>query len=285
MAGGFGDLGGGGDYEEMFRKVEDIRETFVWLHHGGQGTGKTFTAMQFPEPVFVIDTELRADLTAGEFPDRDIRVFEPGEISFDNVDPDNPLEDAIDITRSLDNINNAVIQLVKGYKNGELEGGTVILDSATDLWSWSQEWGKQRLMEENEVNEANFRLENQFDWGMIKNKHNKILNGIRTLNKKYDVEVVLTAREKKIPDYAKGGGEHYIKCENTVPFWADVSIRFTKETRKGQVRHIAHFQKMGANNQPDAELVDPTYDELHEAVTTGEVPNQDDSDDDDTGGF
>lgn len=282
---GFGDLGGDDqDYDDMFSKVQERRTGHVYLFYGGQGTGKTYTAMQADEPVFVIDTELRADITANEYPDRDIRVFEPGEISFENVDPDEPLEDAIDIPSSLDSINNSVIQLVQGYKTGELEGGTVVIDSVTDLWSWCQEWGKQRLMEENQVNEATFRLENQFDWGMITNKHTKIFNGLRTLSKKHGVDVIATAREKERPDYADSGSEHYVKCQNEVPFFAEVSARFTKETRKGQVRHVMKFDKLLANNQPAGELVDPTWEDIQEAVETGEIPDQDDEDGD-SGGF
>lgn len=270
-------------HDELFQKVEEKRKAHVWLLYGGQGTGKTYTSMMFPQPVFLIDTELRSDLTAREFPDRDIRVFEPGEISFDNIEGDNPLEDAIDVSRSLDNVNNAVISLVKGYRDGDLEGGTVVLDSVTDLWDWSQEWGKQRLMQAGDVNEANFRLENQFDWGMIKNKHYKILTGIRTLAKKYGVEVVFTARERSRLDYKSGDEEHYIKCEKTVPFWTEINVRFTREVRKGQTKHIAKFHKLGAENQPDQELIDPTYEEMKSVLESGEVPEKEDDDDGETG--
>jgi hypothetical protein len=128
-------------------------------------------------------------------------------------------------------------------------------------------------MEENEVNEANFRLENQFDWGMIKNKHARILNGLTTLSKKYDVEVVFTAREKKIPDYADSSSEHYIKVENRVPFVAEIQTRMTKEVRKGKTVHIAQFEKLGANNQPSGELVNPSYDEMIHALNEGEIPD------------
>lgn len=283
MSGGFGELGGGQDYSDMFTEPGEKREGHVWLLSGGQGTGKTYTPLHsFPEPVFVIDTELRADITANddEIEDREVRIFEPGEISFENVDPDNPLEDAIDVTQSLDNINNAVIQLVQGYKSGEIEGGTVVLDSATDLWSWCQEWGKQRLMEENEVNEANFRLENQFDWGMIKNKHARILNGLVTLAKKYDVQVVFTAREKQIPDYADGNSEHYIKVENRVPFVAEIQARMVKDVRKGQTKHIAQFEKLGSNNQPSGEMINPDYDRMITALEEGEIPENSEEDTD-----
>lgn len=276
-------------FDEMFTSVDERREGHIWLLSGGQGTGKTFTTLNsFPEPIFVIDTELRADITANELPDRDIKIFEPGEISFENVDPDNPLEDAIDVTRTLDNINNAVIQLVQGYKTGDIEGGTVLLDSATDLWSWCQEWGKQRLMDENEVNEATFRLENQFDWGMIKNKHGRILNGLATLSRKYDAEVVFTAREKQIPDYADSNSEHYIKVENRVPFVSEVQARMTKEVRKGTMQHIATFEKLGANNQPAGEIVNPTYEDMITALETGEISEsaaESDAEEAEAGGF
>lgn len=274
-------------HDDLFDSVDQRRAAHTWLLYGGQGTGKTFTSMTFPEPVFVIDTELRSDITANQFPERDIRVFEPGEISFDDVDPDNPLEDAIDVPGSLDNINQSVISLVNAHRDGELEGGTVVLDSVTDLWDWSQEWGKQRLMDAGGIDRADFSLENQFDWGIIKNKHNKILTGIRTLSKKYGVEVVLTAREKKRPEYTEGGGEHYIKCEKTVPFWAEVTVRFQKQVRKGQTKHIATFDKLGANNQPDGEVVDPTYDDLKRCLDEGGIPDDinEGEDEDEEGGF
>ena len=279
MSGGFGDLGGDTSHDDLFKSVDDeSRDGHVWLLYGGQGTGKTYTGMTAPGPIFVIDTELRSDITAREFPGKDIRVFEPAQISFDDVDPDDPLEDAIDIPASLDNINNAVISLVNASREGELEDATVIVDSATDLWSWTQEWGKQRLMEENDVNEANFRLENQFDWGMIKNKHHKILTALQVLSKKYAIDVIFTAREKEKPNYTSGSSEHYIKVENRVPFMAEGSARFTKEVRKGQTKHVVEFDKLGPNDQPAGEMVNPTFPEMTEALETGEIPESADED-------
>lgn len=289
----FADLGEA-DHDDLFQSVDADRNAHIWLLYGGQGTGKTYTSLTWPEPIFVIDTELRSDLTIREkFPDKEIKVFQPGEISFEGVDPDNPLDDAIDIPNSLNNLNDGVVSLVNGYRNGELEGGTVIVDSMTDVWDWCQEWGKQRLMEAGDVNEANFRLDNQFDWGMIKGKHYKILTGLRTLAKKYDVEVVWTARERERPNYDTGDVEHYIKAENSVPFWSEINIRFTREVRKGQTRHIATFDKLGANNQPDIELVDPSYEDFEVAIQGGEealeehtAPDEDEDDDSDSsGGF
>lgn len=279
MASAFDELGGGASHDDVFKSVQDKRLAHTYLFYGGQGVGKTYTALTAEtEPIFVIDTEMRSDLTATEqFPDKDIRIFEPVEINFDEVDPENPLEDAIDIPGTLDNINNAIVSLVNGVRDGDIEDGLVILDSASDLWDWTQEWGKQRLMEENQIDEATFRLENQMDWGMIKGKHYKMLTALRVLTKKYGIDVVLTAREKEIPQYAEGGGEHYIKAENSVPFMTGVNVRFTKEVQKGQVRHLADFRKMGSNNQPDIELVDPTFEDIREAVATGEV-DSDDSD-------
>lgn len=283
---GFDSLGSGSSHDDMFVKTSEKRETHTYLFYGGQGVGKTFTALTSPdEPVFVIDTEMRSDLTANEkFEDKDIRLYEPVEISFEDVDPENPMEDAIDIPKTLDNINNAVISLVNGYREGELEGGTVVVDSVSDLWDWVMEAGKLRLMEANEVDEATFRLENQMDWGGIKSRHYKILTALRVLTKKYDVNVILTAREKERPDYADGGGEHYIRCEKSVPFMTGVNVRFTKETRKGQIKHIASFKKIGANDQPNIDMVNPTFAEIEEAVATGEIP-EGDEDDEDGGGF
>ena len=263
--------------DDVFDSVEEKREGYVYLFYGEQGSGKTFTAMSGERPVHVIDTELRADITAQELGDDDIRITEPAQINIEEVDPDSPLEDAISIPESLDGVNNAVIALFNSYNNGDIEGGTVVLDSATDLWDWCQEWGKSRLMEAGDVNEANFRLDNQFDWGMIKNKHYKMFSGLRVLAKKHGVNVVFTAREKKRPDYTSGeGSEHYIKCEKTVPFWAEVTVRFSKEVRKGQMKHVATFDKLAANNQPTGELVNPKFEDIQRVVEQGEIPDQKD---------
>lgn len=264
--------------DDVFDTVDEKREGHVYLFYGEQGSGKTYTSMTGEEPIHVIDTELRADITAAELDNDNIRVTEPAQINIEEVDPDNPLEDAISIPDSLDAVNNAVIALFNSYNSGDIEGGTVVLDSATDLWDWCQEWGKQRLMEENDVNEANFRLENQFDWGMIKNKHYKIFSGLRVLAKRHGVNVVFTAREKERPDYTSGeGSEHYIKCERSVPFWAEVTVRFTKEVRKGKTRHVASFDKLGANNQPAGELVDPDFNMILECVEAGEIPDKEEN--------
>ena len=263
---------------DMFTAVSDKRQAHTYLFYGGQGCGKTYTALTSDiEPVYVIDTEMRSDITATEkFPDKDIRVYEVVDIDFDEVDPEHPLDDAIDIQQTLANINNAVIALVNGVRDGDIEECTVVVDSVTDVWDWVMEAGKLRLMEANEVDEATFRLDNQMDWGEIKRRHYKILTALRVLSKKHGVDTILTAREKQRPEYADGGGEHYIRCENSVPFMSEVNVRFTKDVRKGQVRHIARFEKMGANNQPDIDIIDPTMAEIREMVRTGNVPDQDD---------
>jgi len=221
------------DFDSYF-KQDDKPKAFVTLLFGDTGCGKTFTAMTFPEPVYIIDTENRAISTKYyNFKNKVIKIFEPIQLKT-NFDPKD--SDALDTHTTINNIAKFVIDFANQVKEGKIKQGTIIVDTATDMWSLCQDWGIHELAKyttKEGVKKADtvlMRINNQMDWGIINKKHYEILGILRTLIK-YGIYVIYTAREAKIPDYAKekvASTKDKIRCQKDVPFLADVIFNLKK---------------------------------------------------------
>ncbi len=186
--------------EDFFNKKQEIskQETGMdILLFGDTNVGKTFVAMTFPEPIFVIDTEKRAEKSKKyHFPGKDIRVFDPVTIkkNYSSVD------DAIDYEATIDNISNFVVALNRRIESGEIKQGTLVFDSLTDLWKWCEDWARARLARKGKIEPETLKLLNQFDWGLATDRHRRLLTVLREVTNK-GLNFVATAREANIPTY------------------------------------------------------------------------------------
>jgi len=236
-------------FNEYFLTQTKIDKGFVTLLYGDSETGKTYISCTFPEPIIFIDTEFRAINTKLlQFPNKDIRIYNPLEITEEMKDKD---LDGVDIAKSIDNIAKFMTTYYKEVKEGRIVSGTLVLDSMTDIWSFIQEWGFQQLARYTEKKTGKpkadtllQRVEQRFDWKVMNNRHSKILLMSLAL-KKYGIYTVYTAREEVVPDYVTGATEtRHIRVQKDLPFRSDVRFRLENAIYKGKIAHLAHCKKL-----------------------------------------
>ena len=190
----------GKKFEDILSKPQPLSETKTGIDvllYGDTNVGKTFCSMTFPEPIFVIDTEKRANKTKKyHYAGKDVRVFDPVEIKDNYVDD----ADAIDYAASIDNITNFVVALNNKIQSGEITKGTLVVDSLTDIWKWVQEWGKVRLAKKGKLDRELMSINNQFDWGIMNGKNARLMMLFKHVTNK-GINFVGTARETNVPDY------------------------------------------------------------------------------------
>lgn len=245
------------------------------LVYGDSNTGKTYFASTFPEPVFFIDTEGRANKTRQfHFPGKVIKISSPMEIRAD-YKSEKELENAVDMEKSVDNLINALVEISNEVKAGKLKNGTVVVDSMSDVWAWVQEEGKIRLAKAGKIDMNQFRIKNQFDWGGITNKYLSFLLAVKKLTEQ-GVNVVLTAREKKIPDYVVGANEgsgmfeEKIKAQKDTPYHISTIINLDLKkfkTAEGiKEKRFARIEKLESISGEPQDIENITYTKLKEVI-------------------
>lgn len=190
---------------DAFTAIQDMEVTdYLKVGvYGEPGSGKSHFAATFPEPIYVIDTENRFARLGRKFPGKDIRVMhcyaEDDDGIFDPVATLHKMEQAISQIRALSKADTASV-------------GTIVLDSASDVWQYSMEY-----MKIEHLTKDRFALVNRegWNWG-IANKRNDavVLKAVVQ-----DAHVVLTG---KIAYDDSGSTRGTWRKE--VPYFVDVII-------------------------------------------------------------
>lgn len=211
--------------------------------YGDYATGKTHFALTAPEPVYIIDTEMGSAPLAHLFKGKDVRVLDVAEK---------------DGTKSYEKII-AAIDHISQQENV----GTVILDSATDLWGFCQEYAKVNIFKI----KPEQRLAQQWDWGVI----NKLYLSILLKFLKMDCNLIITAREAEV--YA-GAGQPTTqvkpKWQKDTGFWVDLVIHNTKRIDKvGNLSFASNIEKSrSAGKIMGKTFPNMTFPQLKEAIET-----------------
>lgn len=141
------------------------------LVHGPEKVGKTHLACTFPPPIFFIDTEGRARKVIAKFPGKDIRHF---------------------VATTYAAVRAAVDKVLAGdHAGGTAAGGTIAIDSATDLYDYAVADRKDELGKA-----ATEPVGLPIHWAPIQAKVREIVRAVR-LSGRY--HLVLTERVK--PEY------------------------------------------------------------------------------------
>jgi hypothetical protein len=115
---------------------------------GAPGTGKTHFGLTMPEPIYVISTEFGVTQLLHQFPSKDIHIAEVYVLEeTEEAYVANPI-------KSLENLEKALAAV------RNVEKGSVVIDSGSDLWSWMQSWLYRE--EEEKIKAGKFM---QFNWG------------------------------------------------------------------------------------------------------------------------
>ena len=205
--------------EIEFKSLDDAKDKRglkIGLY-GDFGTGKTHFALTAPEPIFILDTEMGVTPLAHTFKGKDVRILDVAEK---------------DGTASYQKIVEAVEYISKQEKVG-----TIVLDSITDLWEFSQEYAKVNIFKIKPED----RLKQQWDWGQINRIYMKVLMKLLRI----ECNLIVTARESAI--YAGAGqvtNQVKPKWQNSTGFWVDVVLHNTKKIDKlGKINFNSTIEK------------------------------------------
>ena len=257
------------------RKFADYFQTsekpkgFVTLIFGDTASGKTFTSMSFPEPLYIIDTENRASSTKYyNYRHKQINIFEPVQFKTQFTETD---IDSFDTYKTIEEINHFIIDFANEVKSGRISKGTLVVDSTTDIWSFVQDWSITELSKklnskgEKRADPLLMKMQNQFDWGVPNKKHAEMLGILRSLIK-YGIYIVFTAREREAPpDYAQQlkviTMKEKIRAQKDVPFLSDVIINLKKTATTTGTKYMGQIAKFNGLPIPDP-VENVTYDTL-----------------------
>ena len=255
------------------------------LLYGDTGSGKTYTAMTFPETIHVIDTENRAILTKEhQFKDKKINITEVMEVQEFKIKD----RDVFDEHKSIENITKKVIELANKAKKGELKGHTIILDSCTDLWTWIQQWMVIELAKrftakgQKKADVVMMRVNNQLDWKMANRRHYDIVECLKALNK-YGVNVIYTAREREPPpDYISTSNRELstkekIRSQKDLPFTADIRFQLQRKKMQNEYKYLATCEKLQGLAPPVKPIENISYDKIIKLIKgdmNGKIENK-----------
>ncbi len=198
----------------LFEKAKPSGERIKMLVYGEPGTGKTVTALHFPNPV-VIDTEKGTEYYGEYF---DFYKLESG--------------DPVMVSRALDELINDPGE----YKTAVLDSATVLYDNIID---------KQLARKRAKTGNPNYEIQ-PLDYKFIKADMKAIIQKILAL----DMNVIVTAHSKA--KYSQEEGE-FMKVLGTMaevskelPYIFDVELELTFEDGK----FVARVQKDRTNRLP-----------------------------------
>lgn len=122
----------------------------VW---GGEGMGKTHFAYTMPEPIMMIDTENKAEDIASKFSDKTVKIWQPKSFT-----------EACEAT-------DQALDVLEQWQAETGERGTLVIDSMSVMWEWSQYKYIDDYYPNTAPEDANMDLQ---DWGKIKDYHNEM---------------------------------------------------------------------------------------------------------------
>lgn len=229
----------------LFKPIDEIkkRKKLKIAAWGPEETGKTHFLLSCPEPVYVIDTEFGASQLRKKFPDKEIYIAETFRL--------NPETAEVDSLASL----NAVEEAVNSLK--DLDGGTVGIDSGTDLWYWCEAYMKTQVSKL-------MREQYRFDWKFANEKWKSIIMKLLSMNTVF----VITSQTKPVYAGSEDTGLLQPRWMRATPHWVDIKIAMKKiEDRKaGKTRYVGVIEKCRHERQYNKAIEDITYERLYETV-------------------
>lgn len=221
----------------------------VW---GDPSVGKTYFALSFPEPIYVIDTEFGVAPVTRHFPDKEIFIHEAAILD--------PSTDEPDVDASLKSLEKAIAQL----KN--IEKGTIVIDSGTDIWQWLGAWVEQQARKSGKITSAG--TPQRLEWGRANLRWRQLI--LRLMAK--PVHFVITAQVAE--EYDSRGqqtGNYKPRVQKQTPHMCDIILAMERKyVKKGkgpaEEKYIATMEKCRFQRGMDMELEDVTFDKLAEAL-------------------
>jgi len=213
------------------------------LVFGKPGSGKTHFALSFPDPIFVIDTEMGSSIVASNFSDKKIKILDL--FASDEKEGYETIEDTID-------------ELPKLIKEHGIK--TIVLDSTTDFWECAQGYAKLEIWKIKITD----RLKQQWDWGTINKLYYRVLKKLLLL----PVNVILTCRAGEV--YAAAGqptGSFTPRAQKDTGHWVDMVIESRSERKPNSNKFFGIIDKCRTKGDLQGKVIENiSYESLQEML-------------------
>ncbi len=209
---------------------------FIVLAEGLQGAGKTHFAMTFPEPIFILDTENRADKVASKF--AGVKPVYRKRIS------------------SFNEIRQTLVQKIFEYP-----GGTIVIDSGSDL----QMLAELEYLEEAKVE----KVYPTYLWVRIWEKIDGMIATIR--DRGFHCVITGRLRDEYIDD-GKKTGNLVLEGYRKLPYRVDIHLRLLGNNRAEVYKN--GFRNSPIENIKVLEA--PSYSVLMEKLIVAQTPEPSD---------
>jgi len=237
--------------EEFFRAGSTLTldqglKVLVW---GDAGVGKSYFALSAPPPIYVLDTEFGTMPVVRHFKDKEIYVFEAAILDPDTDEPD--------AEASLKKIERALATLK------DIDKGTIVLDSGTDIWGWLGAWVEQGAQKKGKM--TSIGQPQRLEWSRANTRWRQLI--LRLMAK--PVHFVITAQPQE--EYSSKGeamGIYKPRIQKQTEFMCDIILHIEKEFKKGARKPVYKATLTKCRFQRGLELTfeDVTFDGLCEVL-------------------
>lgn len=238
---------------ELFVSIKEAEKKrgLKILCYGSFSTGKTHFGLNTPGPVYAVDTENGMGPLSNKFEDVKVVVVGDKTNNDSNKAEQAEVENFVKVEQSI----NYLID-----PNNGLEIGTVVIDSLTDVWSYTQAYMKVKKFKIDIVD----RPKQQWDWGVINATFQSIVT--RLINQNFNL--ILNARANEV--YAAAGqpsGQYVPACQKNTPYWADIVLYFEKKIVGGKLVRTAKITKCRKNGDLEGKVVEnPTFEKIQKMI-------------------
>jgi len=237
------------------------------LLYGPPEAGKTFLALMFPGPLYVLD------LDSGVGPNLKYVSSEKSVKKIDciSIDDDQENIDSVDYDpfrvrpmNTLKKIDHAITVLQ------QIHGGTVIVDTITHVDQWLSALLNTEIPKQ--INEKGKEFTPIFDWKYVNSKYNWLMEKLKNI----DANLVLIARSKPIYINGKPTDQEEMDARRGTDYHVSIAIHMTKEVSQGSdgkviTKRISKFSKFRGNKlAKEYQEEDLTYDRIMEILNAPE---------------
>ena len=249
---------------ELFKPIDEVEEGegLKMLIYGKPESGKTYFALSCPEPIYVISTEFGVKKLRHHFPDKEIHLLECNvPFAAKPVDRKGNIIDTpfnTDPETSLKKIEDASFALEK------IKGGTVIIDSASDIWSWLSLY-LGNVGERSTSKKTGEEFIKGTEWAKINEAFRILINRFNSL----PCHLVITARQKEDLE-----GNVTFKASKDVDHFVDLVVHLEKLPRpipgqEGKFTYVRQgtITKCRYQSMNNLAIQDITFDKLKDEIT------------------
>jgi hypothetical protein len=218
------------------------------LSYGNFSSGKTHFALSSKGPIFIIDTENGAAPLADKFPEAKILNI---------CDSSGGDQDEKDEVKNFEKLQEAIEYLIS---LPDEEVGTIILDSITDIWGWSQAYAKTKIFKI----PIEQRFNQQWDWAVPTKLYLKQI--MKLINKKCNVVFCARATEEYV-GAGQPSGRYKPSCQKSTPYWVDVVLFHEMKFVNKQLSFFAKVEKCRQNGSIiGTQIQNPTSEKVNDII-------------------